>query len=1392
MPKRPPFDAALLERLPGVLAIPLHQFAATELPELRLHRLCDAVEILTRFATVLAVAEARLPDDPSKLPEPLVKALGPTIQMPTFARWLGMVSDLADFLAHDRANPMVLPGLPRFIGDVLLKAAPAGNRYLDGSILELRNTLAHGGAMSAPMAEYLLRGDPTGLPRGVRPSVPMTAEAEVEEAAADQAEPPPAAIAFRGWEAVLGDMATGLADLLAGSRVCSFDGTAAALLMGLELSGAVEELSADRRLALRQRQLQGHVLLLCEGRWLDLWPLCDHGKARLSSLRGPLESDADAPLLYYRGEPQRLLYAAFGATPPVSERGDAVADFEALFRPAGPRDVRTETARDFTEELRRDSQQLVGRAVELKHVKDALKQTTSGVLWLSGTGGIGKSFLAARVVVNLGNDPRRWCCIPWRFRVSDTDRSNPNAFLRHAITSLARWPVLGRSDVRPDIDSNKLLAQLDELLRTAGQLQPASKDGEPPRVLFMLDGMDEAARLSPDLVEWPFRLPHPNVVWLCTGRPEATTQKAFAPDRCTHLFPGGLPPMGAGDVRELLYQELGEQKYRLLAEDTRDESDKLTNALVVAIVEKSEGLPLYVHFLVEDLLTGEFALDRSLIDRLPRGLGAYYDDLLGRIGVGAVQALLTPLVASVVWARGPVAEEMLLELMFRRKLLRRREDGQARERLQQGMQAVGSMLRQAPLPEGRFGYEPYHLTFRNHFRRDETGRIADQNDLARDEFCELTLDWAGLPPHAAARLYVLRHGPAHLLEEQRWEELYALARDEAFLRAQAEELPAEPEAALRTLQAALTAAAQRDDAAGMVEFLVRHAEQAQALQSQSPLAALRNGNLERALHLADLTDGECAVVHRLLLAWELLDRDRTAEARQVLDQLTGRQSPRLPEEFGSPAAVCLARISRSFPATVTELARRLLVHGELVRLGEALIGQGLLTLVESLIGGETDRTTRLQLLQAIAAAQAGAGQAEAARLTFAQALLAAGALDNSHERSEALGAISVAQVQAGQLQEALRTADAIEDASHRSQALGAVAAAQAQAGQPQEALRTADAIEDASHRSAAVRAIAASVARPGRAEGARLTFAQALLAADAIEDARHRSAALEAIAAAQAQAGQPQEALRTADAIANAYHRSGALRAVAVAQAQAGQVEAARPTLAQALQAAGAIEDARARSGALRDIAVAQAQAGQPQEACLTFAQAIHVAARIGDAEEQSESLRAIAAAQAQTGQAEAARLTFEQARQAAGAIGEARRQSEALQAIAAAQAQAGQAEGAQEMLRAAMHELEAASDERQRVELRERIAYLQVSIDAPHQAMATARLILVEREKHLPAIMESFLQAKDRTAFKELLIPCAAHLESAWAVCGHIARAYPEQVTAIAQVAVRFTSTSG
>src|SRR5207302_1826321 len=147
--------------------------------------------------------------------------------------------------------------------------------------------------------------------------------------------------------------------------------------------------------------------------------------------------------------------------------------------------------------------------------------------------------------------------------------------------------------------------------------------------------------------------------------------------------------------------------------------------------------------------------------------------------------LLTPLVVGVVWAKAPLEEEALLELMLRREVLLADGEEPALQKQRRGLAVAAVMLRAVTLPGGAFGYEAYHLTFRDHVRADEAKIIGDQNPLARRKFCELTCDWARLPVGHAARRYVLQHGPEHLLEENRFEDLARLARDrEGFLMAQ--------------------------------------------------------------------------------------------------------------------------------------------------------------------------------------------------------------------------------------------------------------------------------------------------------------------------------------------------------------------------------------------------------------------------------------------------------------------------------------------------------------------------------------------------------------------------------------------------------------------------------
>ena len=117
--------------------------------------------------------------------------------------------------------------------------------------------------------------------------------------------------------------------------------------------------------------------------------------------------------------------------------------------------------------------------------------------------------------------------------------------------------------------------------------------------------------------------------------------------------------------------------------------------------------------------------------------------------------------------------------------------------------------------------------------------------------------------------YALRYAPEHLRENDMVPELWGLATNEAFLRAQQTQL-SEVTAPLNTLRHALGAACDCDDVAAMAKFLLRHARlQTQTAGVQSLLSILKKSGVQEAWRLCELRHGRERVLSYLLLAWHL-------------------------------------------------------------------------------------------------------------------------------------------------------------------------------------------------------------------------------------------------------------------------------------------------------------------------------------------------------------------------------------------------------------------------------------------------------------------------------------------------------------------------------------------
>ena len=234
---------------------------------MRLHRLCDAVETVTRFFTFVSLGEVGDRLGRASLPEDLLRELQPQIERPTFGQWKNMLE--AVIQVSSRVTPLVVQGLPDLIKKHLLPALSGGDSTQpDQSLIRLRNDLVHGGGLKRAAAqEYLTR-----------------------------------------WEPWL-EQFTSRLSLFEDVNLCQLvDGIARRLVGPNHRAGGECPLSREMHDQLRDRD--GHVILLSQERWLDLWPLCDYGRACIDTAQGRRQASAESPQIYVRFQRDRLVYTA--------------------------------------------------------------------------------------------------------------------------------------------------------------------------------------------------------------------------------------------------------------------------------------------------------------------------------------------------------------------------------------------------------------------------------------------------------------------------------------------------------------------------------------------------------------------------------------------------------------------------------------------------------------------------------------------------------------------------------------------------------------------------------------------------------------------------------------------------------------------------------------------------------------------------------------------------------------------------------------------------------------------------------------------------------------------------------------------------------------------------
>jgi hypothetical protein len=754
--------AALVPKLPHPLALVLREYLEESNDYVKLWRLCEAAEMLTRFLTAAALAEIAGGGQAPAFPQELQDALLLGIRTPMFGNWVGILEKAARAVA---VRPDILvPELPALAKRLLADVSPKP-RTVERAILNLRNALAHDGRFPAERARALLVGHGHG---------------ERFERLWESAE-----AAFLVRLDLLGIADNGSRLLLRGAPdrpgdFPPYDTT------HLWPAGAGPHAAGSILLARRD---EARYL----GRCLPLFPLQAYGPVLRNREGRPEPVTREAVAQVYARDEERVQYTALHPSEGQSEGTREMQEaFDRLFPLRawqGARDAaeKADRARDDDKKAAREfgfrdvveaasRAPFVGRDDHLAAALAWLEGRPSGAGLVLGPPGMGKTAFAAHLSMRIARQHKDWLCLRHFFKVDDA-RCSTRAFQRGVLLQLRL--AGGDEAPLPDDPARASRAFLDALAAfAAAHLGP----GKPhARLVLLADGLDEIAQRNPRFFEL-MAAPPDNVVWLglgqptpavVTGLPEATAERLFGPD--------GLPPLDRRAVREYLLNELPPLRRKQLLDEETDEG---ACPFLDVVVGRGSGLPQYLHLLVEDLRAGEFHFDRP--DDLPKSLSEYYDGLTAQLGFDPARMVLPHVIALLAVARAPLTAAMLASLLRDHEF---RGHPKWDELFGNALRLGHVQVRSAHLWDDTAG-QALDPTYRQYLLDREADPLRDFGmepvlSGARKRVLDLCRRWRDWPEPSDEHRYALAYAVAHLKEVNDVEGLAGLVRGH-YLRAVAD------------------------------------------------------------------------------------------------------------------------------------------------------------------------------------------------------------------------------------------------------------------------------------------------------------------------------------------------------------------------------------------------------------------------------------------------------------------------------------------------------------------------------------------------------------------------------------------------------------------------------
>jgi tetratricopeptide (TPR) repeat protein len=386
------------------------------------------------------------------------------------------------------------------------------------------------------------------------------------------------------------------------------------------------------------------------------------------------------------------------------------------------------------------------------------------------------------------------------------------------------------------------------------------------KLLILLDGIDEADEPFPS--PFPDQLPEGVFVVVSArwdGQSEMPYLRGWNFDAQVEL--------GLMDEREIVdwLKVYGNGELAGLAKD---------DEFVVKLKRATDGLPLFLRFVLEDLAEKVRQGEMFGEIEVPQGFSAYIREQVSRIVASSWDGIpLTDLLALLSVAKGAIRQDEVAQVL-----------GTPSETLSHLPNIIARWLRIGKLKEGDGQIFSFvHPLLAMEFAK-AMGEKAQDAEMRLMSWCERWRE------HKSE--YALRYFDEHLKDAGEREKLWQLAMDDEWANLRAEVFPDEPELTLKTARLGLDAAVEVEDAAMMARMLLRHVKLLAG--QESPTEALRRGKVERALKLAELAmerDATVGTDWHLILAWNFYRRGEIENARRALRQLlqTYRKESIVPE-----------------------------------------------------------------------------------------------------------------------------------------------------------------------------------------------------------------------------------------------------------------------------------------------------------------------------------------------------------------------------------------------------------------------------------------------------------------------------------------------------------------